>query len=414
MAIHNCENEYNDCFNCTTCGETEPEYNGCKCQWKPEENKCESVIVKNTISYLYQAFSECTDTQSSDIQNIYCGSKSIAVNDEYSFSMPKINDLYGAQSIYCEYTFTVSEDEEDYYYINYKFNSDDANELNTYYLYILIKYTDYTFTNGELGSKLEKNFYNVKEIVLRLYFQQGYSALPFSFVITKKNDNSKLALYITIGVIILACIICALAIYCLSKKISENARLRQRALFEIAMAQQRGSVEYDEEYEQQKLENENKLKIKYALKHSLKGKKYNKKYGEKDGNTCTICIEDFKENKSNVSITPCKHIFHYKCLSNWLNKNVMNPKCPNCNNNLIQDIKDSDIANEVNVVNPERINVAKKRNDGRDNSSNNRNNEIVIENIEPTRNRQENNGNQNTDERNLRTSTVHTIIRNGN
>ena len=286
------------------------------------------------------------------------------------------------------------------------FKTEFSDLQNTMNIHIVIQYTDDTTTSGNLGTKLDKDFYNVRQVEIKLYFNYGFQTLPFSFTITKKTDNSKLALYITIGVIIVACILCALAIYCLSKKISENARLRQRALFEVAMAHQQGERGVDDEaFEQQKLEEENKLKIKYALKHSLKSKKYLKKYGLKDSNTCTICIEDFKENKSKVSITPCKHVFHYQCLSNWLRKNVMNPKCPNCNNNLIQDIKDSDIANEKKVVNPERINVARRNRGEGDNISNN-NNEGVIENLEPTRNRiiNETNINQNTDERNLRTS----------
>ena len=32
-----------------------------------------------------------------------------------------------------------------------------------------------------------------------MYFNNGFETLPFSFTITKKTDNSKLALYITIG-----------------------------------------------------------------------------------------------------------------------------------------------------------------------------------------------------------------------
>jgi hypothetical protein len=334
--------------------------------------------------------------------------------------MPLVDDLYGTQSIYCEYIFTVTGDEDDYYNINYQFNSRFSDERDTVNIHIVVKYTDYTIASGNLGANFEKNFYNVKEIELRLYFEHGFSSLPFSFVIKRKTDNSKLALYITIGVIILACVFCALAIYCLSKKISENARLRQRALFEIAMAHQHGEGVDDETYEQQKLETENKLKIKFALKHSLKSKKYLKKYGVKDNTTCTICIEDFKENKSKVSITPCKHVFHYQCLSNWLHKNVMNPKCPNCNHNLIQDVKDSDIAKELNVVNPERINVnsIRVRNTGEEDivTNNRMNEEIVIENLEPTRNRNNNqtNMNQNTDERNLRTSSIHVAERGDN
>ena len=31
----------------------------------------------------------------------------------------------------------------------------------------------------------------------------------------------------------------------------------------------------------------------------------------------------------------CKHIFHYECLKDWLNKNILMPKCPNCNYNVL-------------------------------------------------------------------------------
>ena len=153
---------------------------------------------------------------------------------------------------------------------------------------------------------------------------------------------------------------------------------------------------------------ENNLKINFALKHALNWKKFKKELGLNDGNTCTICIEEFKENKSKVSVTPCKHVFHYKCLSNWLRKNVKNPKCPNCNYNLIQDVKDIDIY--PTKINPERIQVKKPTiNNVRvdnNNSNTNRTNEnrIIIENIENSRNVQNDETNTNTEERNLRTS----------
>jgi hypothetical protein len=187
------------------------------------------------------------------------------------------------------------------------------------------------------------------------------------------------------------------------------------------MAHQNGEEnDDDEEEEQKRIETENQLKIKFALKHSLKPKKFMKKYGVKDGNTCTICIEDFKENKSRVSITPCKHVFHYQCLSNWMVKNVMNPKCPNCNFNLIQDVKDSDIKDMV--VNPERINVTNVKVNNMVNEENNNNNNAHIQNVnvqndEVTRNVNVNNNtesNTNTEERNLRTSSNVVIIRRDN
>ena len=72
-----CENEYSDCFNCTTCGETEVYYENCLCQWNPNggEKKCESVDPdsKSRINFIYEAFSQCTDTSSSDIQKNIVG-----------------------------------------------------------------------------------------------------------------------------------------------------------------------------------------------------------------------------------------------------------------------------------------------------------------------------------------------------
>ncbi|KAK8822710.1 hypothetical protein WA556_001603, partial [Blastocystis sp. ATCC 50177/Nand II] len=45
---------------------------------------------------------------------------------------------------------------------------------------------------------------------------------------------------------------------------------------------------------------------------------------------CSICFEEFKENDP-VSILPCNHCFHYKCITPWLgNKSVCCPVCKKC------------------------------------------------------------------------------------
>ena len=53
------------------------------------------------------------------------------------------------------------------------------------------------------------------------------------------------------------------------------------------------------------------------------------------GTNCTICLDNFTIGKCKVILTPCKHVFHKKCLSNWLHKNKTHPICPNCNLNFI-------------------------------------------------------------------------------
>ena len=236
MATHNCLNDHTDCFNCSTCGETEHYYLDCPCKWNSNAGTCNSDANKGEIYIFYQAFASCTDSDSASIKDKYCGSSTITLGDEYTFSLPVKYGKVGTRSVYCEYKFIVSDDDDIYYNINYKYDRSYSSELGSVNLYLLVIYDDSTSTSGLLqGNEVNKDFYSVKEIQLKLYFEHSFSSLPFSLVITKNKDNSKLTLYITIGIIILSCILCALAIYCLSKKISENARLRQRALFEIAM-----------------------------------------------------------------------------------------------------------------------------------------------------------------------------------
>ena len=60
---------------------------------------------------------------------------------------------------------------------------------------------------------------------------------------------------------------------------------------------------------------------------------------------CSICLAEFKK-KSKVSITSCKHVFHYKCIHDWLYKNIKNPKCPNCNHEILNDDDESNATKE--------------------------------------------------------------------
>lgn len=48
------------------------------------------------------------------------------------------------------------------------------------------------------------------------------------------------------------------------------------------------------------------------------------------GDICTICCEDKKTNRI---LLPCKHIYHTKCITDWVQTEVndsKNPTCPTC------------------------------------------------------------------------------------
>ena len=355
-----CNSRFSECFNCSVCGEDDSS-NTCSCYWDKNIKNCYNGVAKSLTGHFYDYFQTCTDDDSKIITQKYCGQTNLYLNgdDELVINIPQNYGVYGTRNLYCEYSFKTSGKEDTYYTLEYEILSSYYTNLNKIYCYLKIIYNDETTTSGYLTNKdINRDFDNVKEIKILMYFNSGVNNIPFSLKIKKNGDKTKVALYVTIGLVIVACLLCALIIYCLSKKISENARIRQRVLLQLAMARQRGGINDRESNSNEvDVEEENRKKIETLLQTTLKQKDFNKKYGIKDGNICTICIDEFKEKKSKVSLTPCQHVFHYKCLRKWLLQNVLNPKCPNCNYNLIQDM------DSLKTDNVQTIDVARRVND---------------------------------------------------
>ena len=81
------------------------------------------------------------------------------------------------------------------------------------------------------------------------------------------------------------------------------------------------------------IEETNKEKLDKLFSKTMSEHLYKNEYNQYGGG-CSICLENFKK-KSIVSITPCNHVFHFKCIKNWLYKNIKNTKCPNCNKDVL-------------------------------------------------------------------------------
>ena len=125
-------------------------------------------------------------------------------------------------------------------------------------------------------------------------------------------------------------------------------------VFERELARRNGEGIESEMEQRKNSEKMNIIKIKYILKNSLKYSPIDKFRILKEAKICSICIERIKL-KSRVSITSCNHIFHYDCLSTWLNKNILEPKCPNCNSNLIDDVDDIMVVNVKKYFEKKRV-----------------------------------------------------------
>ena len=65
------------------------------------------------------------------------------------------------------------------------------------------------------------------------------------------------------------------------------------------------------------------------------GPKKCKKEYEKYNIECTICLDKFKDDIDMISLTPCSHLFHHRCLYDYFQKNK-NAKCPNCNFDIVK------------------------------------------------------------------------------
>ena len=173
---------------------------------------------------------------------------------------------------------------------------------------------------------------------------------PFTVKITKTEATSNLSLIIAAVIIAISIILCAITIYCFGKKLKERERLRNERLMQLALQRNQGEygeIGFGQQGEagrsEEEIKEENEKKIEYLLRHDLKKQKFEKKMGEKDGKSCTVCLEEYEIGKSDVSVTPCGHVYHFKCLSKWLHNNLLNPKCPNCNNNLLSVLEGKDV-----------------------------------------------------------------------
>ena len=83
-----------------------------------------------------------------------------------------------------------------------------------------------------------------------------------------------------------------------------------------------------------------KKKKYYLLNYEIKCFKYNKNNCNNE-EECPICLENYSIEKD-VCFTPCKHLFHYNCLKEYI-YGCDEIKCPICKFDLMNCLKDKNI-----------------------------------------------------------------------
>ena len=220
------------------------------------------------------------------------------------------------------------------------------NENAAFYFYVL-------FVDGSTAvSNIDEESYTVtiessRSVEIYLAFLESFSKLPFTITIEPKPDTINFILMILIVLIIFVCVVCVVTLYVLTKKLAKkkNFQVNNQNGDMIAQYVQTGGstqgLNPDEVLRKQKLK-----ELETLLKKVIKPKKYTNEIAQYNFN-CTICLEEFND-ESTVGVTQCKHVFHYTCLKKWLNQNVLELRCPNCNYHLTDESKNKNHPSNAN------------------------------------------------------------------
>ena len=342
----------NDNIICESCDSEDNIYSSCKY----ENLYCALTKEKNI-------YSKCKKMYNKYLRNNddICGKKDIffTANTQTNTILQinqNINNINNLDVIHCDYDLKIN-----------NLNDSSTNKLNITltlengyrnenfnFFFFLLKNNIFNSDNLVTKEKLISNkksitleyFQNISLYIDIKYIQKNYIpdlSIKIEYINAENEEGEEIemekedmySLYLTLYIAIpLLIMLVALIIYLCCKK--QDTGLLGGEIRVIGFSNDNENGEEDEENKTKahKL-NENKKKLIVLFKTILSARKYEKTHNKIDCPRCTICYEDFEVNNSVVSITPCQHIFHYKCLNNWLNQNILNPKCPNCNFDLM-------------------------------------------------------------------------------
>ena len=415
------------CSSCENCWESvENEY--CTCHFYNGfcYNNTKNSYSYNT-SYLFR-YDRNKCLSSYDLEE-QCGISDLSskINDKSFYKFFSFNNQYylANNNILCYYTINNNEKSNEDLLLEIEVNLNHKNGINknnnkNLMIIFVQEFNSLTKTLYEINLNEFTNKVNIKIVeyqYISIYISLIKSNEFFSddeivsMNIGAKKDNSK-ALRMkkykySIAIICIICIICVAScfiIYIIKYK-------RNRELMRLRVLRMHNNLnEVGNRIDPQ----EKKNKLEKLFQTKLKKRKYLKKDNINETTACSICLEEFIENKSIVCITLCKHIFHYDCLHNWLFSENSNCQCPYCNYDLLSDKKPTQrhkkqeiknigekpdkIANQ-NIINNEINETPKNENENEDNL---KSSERVITKFKSNKNSINNNNINNNIENNIK------------
>lgn len=373
---------FTDCKDCEFCGNITQEYSTCNfynifCEYPENNNYDYNRKMKSQYINYFRS--------DSDI-NSFCGERSIilkSMENSFTIAKLKINSNLLTKSLHCDYEIRnlyYYEHESDKAKLNLQIKSsnDNINENDRLKFSIFLIYTTHDslrFQNINdtqiRNSDYDRDLGKISDIEILIDFENngnGDEYLEISIETDNPSKKTKIIYIIVLvvcGVLLLLIIILIILYIFIRRKINRIEESHQ-----------------NEEVEREEKIKLNKKIIEYLLENDLKAKIFTKDIVVNDCEKCSICLEAFECDKSQVSITPCKHIFHFDCLKNWLETEALNPQCPNCKYSILSNV-------DLNSIN---LNDNNGNNNIRNGNPDNCSEHVVIHNV---RNLENNNGQSN-------------------
>ena len=326
-----CDLNHN-CTSCTFCGVDTNDY--CTCNFY--NGFCidsKSGIYYFSSNFLLKYDGCLTDNKNKNV----CGSSSITIkNGETTY----INFISTSETNFVCYYSIIPGKNSNKIEMSINKNGNQNQNFNLYIITYQINSSPVltSLQSSSIKSNLEIIKSNIEKLSIYLDISEGQNLdkISLSFLYTENSDqtttvttskssgnsNTGLIIGIIVGVIALIIIIIVGVVLCKRCRKKSKKDLNNSAINSI------NNSTLTPQY--MAVIQTNREKLDYLFKNELKPKIYNKDKSGND-NKCTICMENFINNSSVIVTTKCNHNFHEKCFKNWSFKNIINPKCPNCN-----------------------------------------------------------------------------------
>lgn len=332
-----------DCNDCDFCGEEDEYYNNCNYYnifCKGEKQYFFSPRLKEEYDIFFRKDEEI---------NSLCGKekKELNIQDE-PFKILEINknNYPEGKLVHCAYSFNNLEKfSQKEPYIVFEIISNENNLDNKINFKIIIEHTTSKEEKKQIliGSDnfidkniIEESLFNTEELLIFIDIlninYDGDENLEIKFKLNKKSSEFDLAKILLYGIIIfvfLVIIVIILIKICCPVDICKNSE-KKKEKRPSRQINANTNENYNIIVSHREMRKEIKKKINYLSNKVLKNDFYSEKMLQKYGNKCSICFEEFIDGKSQISITPCEHIFHSDCIKKWIEADGLTPYCPNC------------------------------------------------------------------------------------